>query len=160
VKRLLLLRHAHADQPQSGLEDRERPLSARGRAEALDAALCIERAHLQCDAVLSSPALRAQETAVIVAAQLDLAAHLSFEAALYPGSPEALLGPLRRCAQQLNTVLLIGHNPALSELAQRFNDAEPRIELRTGGLCLIDFADRSRWRDPQAQPAAQVTLLR
>ena len=160
MKRLLLLRHAHAEQPQADLADIDRPLSPRGRAEALDAAQCIARAQLQCEAVLTSPAVRARETAVIVAAQLDLLEQLNVESALYLGSPDALLEPLRRCAEELNTVLMVGHNPGLSELAQHFNGADPRIELRTAGVCMIRFAAHTRWRELQAQLATGVTLLR
>jgi phosphohistidine phosphatase len=159
VKRLLLLRHAHAEEAQ-GRADIDRPLSARGRTEALDAAVSIARAELACDAVTSSPALRARETAVIVAAQLDLDDDLQFEPALYLGNPEALLGPLRRCADSISTLLIVGHNPGLSELAQSFNGDAARIELRTAGLCVITLAARMRWRELSPRQATSLTLLR
>jgi phosphohistidine phosphatase len=159
VKRLLLLRHAHAEAAQ-GLADIDRPLSPRGRAEALDAAQSIALAELACDAVLSSPAVRARETAVIVATQLDLVEALKFEPALYLGSPEALLGPLRRSADSLNTVLVVGHNPGLSELAQSFNGTAARVDMRTAGLCAITFAVRMRWRELSPRLTTGVTLLR
>lgn len=159
MKRLLLLRHAHAEKPQ-GRADIDRPLSARGRAEALDAAQSIALAQLTCDAVMSSPALRARETAVIVAAQLDLVDALQFEPALYLGSPEALLGPLRHCPDLVGTLLIVGHNPGLSELAQSFNGDAARIELRTAGLCAITLAACTRWRELSPRQATGVTLLR
>ncbi len=160
MKRLLLLRHAHAEKAQPDSDDIDRPLSARGRAEALDAAECIAAAQLHCQAVLCSSAVRARQTAVIVAAQLDLAEALKIEPALYLGSQEALLGPVRRCAHELNTVLMVGHNPGLSELAQHFNHAGTRIELRTAGLCVLRFAAPTSWGDLPARPAAEITLLR
>jgi phosphohistidine phosphatase len=158
-KRLLLLRHAHAEAPQ-GLPDIDRPLSARGRTQALDAAQAIARAKLACDAVLSSPALRARETAFIVAAQLDRADGVQFEPALYPGAPDAVLAALRHCADSISTLLIVGHNPGLSELAQGFNCGAAPIELQTAGLCEITLAARMRWRDLSARQVTAVTLLR
>jgi phosphohistidine phosphatase len=159
MKQLLLLRHAHAQEAHPGMEDIDRPLSPRGRAEALDAAQCIAEAGLRCDVVLASPAVRATETAHIVAVNLHLPADLRIEPALYPGEPEALLGSLKQCANELKIVLMIGHNPGLSELAQHFNSAGAAIELRTAGLCAITFADQVSWRELPPRPAA-LTLLR
>jgi len=156
---LLLLRHAHAEEAQ-GRADIDRPLSAGGRTQALDAAQVIALAKLACDAVISSPALRARETAVIVAAQLDLADDIQFEPALYPGSPGAVLGALRHCADSISTLLVVGHNPGLSELAQNFNGDAAPVELQTAGLCAITLAARMRWRDLSARQATGVTLLR
>jgi phosphohistidine phosphatase len=160
MKQLLLLRHAHAEETRSGLADIDRALSPRGRAEALDAARSIGGAGLQCEAVLVSPAVRARETATIVAAELDLVVGLSFEPALYLGNPDALLAPLRRCPSGLKTLLMVGHNPGLSELAQRFNGAAPAIELRTAGLCAITFAAEAVWDELRPQWATVITLLR
>jgi phosphohistidine phosphatase len=160
MKQLLLLRHAHAEEARPGLEDIDRPLSLRGRAEALDAAQCIAEAGLRCDAVLVSPAVRATETATIVGAELDLVAGLCFEPALYLGTAEALLAPLRRCPSGLETVLVVGHNPGLSAFAQRFNSVGPAIELRTAGLCAITFAHEAAWSELRPQLATVMMLLR
>jgi len=159
VKRLLLLRHAHAEEAQ-GRADIDRPLSARGRTQALAAAQSIALAELACEAVLSSTALRARETALIVAAQLDLGDDLQFEPTLYLGNVEALLGPPRRCPDSVSTLLIVGHNPGLSELAQSFNGNAARIELQTAGLCAITLAARMRWRELSPRQVTGVTLLR
>jgi len=139
MKRLLLLRHAHADAARAGVEDFDRPLSARGRIEALNAARCIAAAGLRCDALLVSPAARTRQTATIVAAELDIAEPPRFDAAVYLGSGAALLTALQQCPKPLETLLLVGHNPGLSELAQHFQAAPPPLQLRTAGLCLVSF---------------------
>src|ERR1700692_1730532 len=94
---LLLLRHAEAEAPRPGQPDIDRPLSELGRTEALDAADCMAAQALRVDALLVSPALRTRETAIIVAAELDIADDLQLEAGLYLGDPAALLPPLQRC---------------------------------------------------------------
>ena len=159
-KQLLLLRHAHAEEAPPGSADIDRPLSLRGRAEALDAARCIAAAGLRCESVLVSPALRTRQTAAIVAAELDLAKQPRLDAALYLGNADALLAPLQRCANSLQTLLLVAHNPGLTELAQRFKATPPPVELRTAGLCLITFDGKASWGDLRPKLATGFRLLR
>jgi len=160
MMRLVLLRHAAAEAARPGLPDIQRPLSPEGRAEALDAARVIIDARLRIDRLLVSPALRARETATLVAGELDRTEPEHIEPALYPGKPEEILQTLRRCASSLGTVLVIAHNPGLSELAQRFHRVEPAIELRTAGLCCIEFDQHARWARLRPELATRVTLLR
>jgi phosphohistidine phosphatase len=156
---LLLLRHAEAEAAQPGLPDMERPLSARGRTEALDAADCIAAAELRIDTILVSPALRTRETATIVAAELDIADVLHFEPALYLGAPDALLLPVQRCSADAQTVMMVGHNPGLSTLAQKFMGGKQRIELRPAGLCRIEFEHQS-WPEVRPEVAVAFSVLR
>jgi phosphohistidine phosphatase len=156
---LLLLRHAEAETGRPGQDDIDRPLSDRGRTEALDAADCMAAAQLRIDAVLVSPALRTRETAIIVAAELDIVDELQFEPALYLGEPAALLPPLQRCLDSAQTVLLVGHNPGLSVLAQQFMGGKQRIEMRPAGLCRIDF-EHDSWRQMRPEAAVSFAVLR
>jgi phosphohistidine phosphatase len=156
---LLLLRHAEAEAAHPGLADMDRPLSERGRNEALDAAECIAAAELRVDTVLVSPALRARETATIVAAELDVADALHFEPTLYLGAPDELLLPVQRCTAEAQTVLLVGHNPGLSALAQKFMGGKQRIELRPAGLCRIEFEHQS-WPEVRPEVAVAFSVLR
>jgi phosphohistidine phosphatase len=156
---LLLLRHAEAEAARPGQDDIDRPLSDRGRTEAIDAADCMAAAQLRIDAVLLSPALRSRETAIIVAAELDIADELQVEPTLYLGEPAALLPPLQRCPDSAQTVLLVGHNPGLSILAQQFMGGRQRIELRTAGLCRIEF-EHASWGQVLPQVAVSFAVLR
>jgi phosphohistidine phosphatase len=156
---LLLLRHAEANAAEPGLPDIERPLSARGRTEALDAADCIAAAQLRIDAMVVSPALRTRETAIIVAAELDIADDFRLEPALYLGTPAELLPTVRRCAADSHTVLMVGHNPGLSALAQQFMGGKQRIELRPAGLCRIQF-EHASWQQLRPEIAVACSILR
>lgn len=160
MKRLLLLRHASAEPAGAGTEDIDRHLSPRGRDEALDAADRVTRAGLRCDALLVSPALRTRETATIVAAELDLPLPLSIEPELYPGDPAAMLRPLSRCPAQFSTVMIVGHNPGISELAQRFKRTAPPVQLHTAGLCVITFPAAAQWAELRPRLATDFALLR
>jgi phosphohistidine phosphatase len=156
---LLLLRHAEAEAAHPALADMDRPLSERGRGEALDAAECIAAADLRVDTMLVSPALRTRETATIVAAELDVGDAPHFEPTLYLGAPDALLLPVQRCPADAQTVLLVGHNPALSALAQKFMGGTQRIELRPAGLCRIEFEHHS-WAEVRPEVAVAFSVLR
>jgi phosphohistidine phosphatase len=156
---LLLLRHAEAEAARPGQDDIDRPLSERGRTEALDAADCVAATRLRIDAVLVSPALRTRETATIVAAELDIADELQFEPALYLGEPAALLPPLQRSRDSAKTLLLVGHNPGLSALAQQFMGGRQRIEMRPAGLCRVDF-EHDSWRQVRPEVAVSFAVLR
>jgi len=156
---LLLLRHAEAAAAHDGQEDIDRALTDHGRAEALDAAECMQAAGLRIDLILASTAVRTRETAIIVAARLDIADELRYEPTLYLAEPESLLAPLRACPERAHTVLLVGHNPGISALAQRFMGGHQRIEMRTAGLCRVDFEQRC-WRELRPQLAISFAVLR
>lgn len=156
---LLLLRHAQAEAARDGQADIDRPLSDHGRTEALDAAECMAAAQLRIDAVLVSPALRTRETAIIVAAELDIAEDLQFEPELYLAEPAALLPPLQRCPDSAHTVLMVGHNPGLSALARQFMGGRQHIEMRPAGLCRIDF-EYLAWRQLRPEAAVSFAVLR
>jgi phosphohistidine phosphatase len=156
---LLLLRHAEAEAALPGRQDMDRPLSPRGRTEARDAADCIAGAELHIDTMLVSPALRTRETATIVAEHLDFATALQIEPTLYLGEPEALLLPVQRCGPDAQTVMVVGHNPGLSALAQKFMGGKQRIELRPAGLCRIEFEHQS-WPEIRPETAVAFSVLR
>ncbi|HTT05542.1 MAG TPA: histidine phosphatase family protein [Steroidobacteraceae bacterium] len=164
MKRLLLLRHGEAEPAGAAAGDFERPLTARGRAQALQAAHRLRQLHCTPDTILASPALRTRETATIVAARLEQLQALHYQSSAYPGSLEALLQLIDAVSDQSETLLLVGHNPGLSALARRLalsasagpTTAEPP-ELTTGGLCRIELSGAA-WSSIDSG-VTDVTLL-
>ena len=139
MRQLILLRHAEAEPAQPGAGDIDRPLTDRGRLEAVAAAEAIATAQLHIDEVLASPAVRSRETAGLVAARLNLAMPVNHVAALYLGAPNALLLALQNCRPAVQTLLMIGHNPGISELAHRLARAAQGVALRTAGVCRLTW---------------------
>lgn len=135
--RLTLLRHGLAEPAAAG-SDFARELNARGIAQARAAALALQHAGLPpLDRILSSPALRTRQTALQVMQALALdEASLQLDERLYLASAETLLEVIRdqRGARHL---LLVGHNPGLSDLALQLGATLPAGELATGELCLL-----------------------
>lgn len=109
---LLLLRHAKSDYP-AGVADHERPLAPRGEREAGLAGDWL-RAHAPAvDAVLCSTATRTRET--LVRTRID--APVNFVDRLYDATPGAVIEEINRVGQDVETLLVIGHEPAMSSVA-------------------------------------------
>jgi len=159
MRQLILLRHGEAQTAPPGGSDWERPLTAQGRTEVQDAAQAIAQAHLDIERVLVSTARRTLETAGIIIERLRIAKAAEQLEALYLAAPMGLLQALTRCSAGCRTVMVIGHNPGLSELACRLTAGEQPFSLRTAGVCLLSFASEG-WRDLAADIAASSKVLR
>ena len=123
-RRLILLRHGHAEE---GRDDFARRLTDAGRRAARQAGQALAHARFQPQLVLTSPAPRALETAELVAESCGHEGAPRADQTLYLGDPRAYLNVLRALPETLSRVLLVGHNPTLSELARQLGEA---AELR------------------------------
>src|SRR5690606_34967185 len=113
----------------------------------------LAREKLRPDLVLCSAARRTVETWRRMAGRLGGKARVLFEPALYLAEPEALLGRLRAAPDDAETVMLLGHNPALEMLARRLahgGDREARRRMTrkfpTGAVAIVAL-DVARWSD-------------
>jgi phosphohistidine phosphatase SixA len=159
MRQLLLLRHAEAEPAAPGGADALRPLTEHGRDEAAQAADCLGSAGLRIDALLVSGARRTEETAAIVVGRLGLRVPVERQTALYLAAPWGLLQALCRCDDRLRTVLLIGHNPGISEFARQLIDGDETVSLRTAGLCQIVLPSIP-WRELGPAMARTFAILR
>jgi phosphohistidine phosphatase len=147
MRRLLLLRHAKSSWAEPGASDHDRPLNRRGEEAAPRIGAYLRRHKLIPDGVLCSTARRARATWDLVAAEAPAAPPAAYEARLYDASPRTLLDVFHRALPDARSVLVVGHNPGLQEVATQLiaaGDLDDRERLReklpTGGLVVIDFA--------------------
>ena len=142
---LYLLRHGIAvagDEP--GFEsDSERPLTPKGIKRMRRAAKGLRRLEIGFDAILTSPLIRARQTAEIVAEALSLQAQLQEISGLAPeSSVENLIFGLTRF-QNREHLLLVGHQPLLGDTAVFLLNGKDRspldVPLKKGGLCRIEI---------------------
>jgi len=122
-------------------DDSKRPLTPEGRKKTQQAAEGLIRLGVDVDWIVTSPLVRAVETAKIVAAALGKSVPLDLCDELRPGgSAEALIAFLARHANR-KRVLVTGHEPDLSEMAARLVGAGRRahLSLKKAGCCLITF---------------------
>ena len=117
MRTLFLLRHAKSSWSDPTLADQERPLSARGRRDAKRIARHLAQLAIEPDLVLCSPAQRTRETLDLVRPALDASTSMIFEVELYGASADTLLDQLRGVPDGVESVLLIGHNPGVQDLA-------------------------------------------
>lgn len=116
MHRLHLLRHAKSTRDEE-LEDKERPLSRRGRDSSRRIGETLKAGIGPIDLVLCSSALRTRETAELVLGGFKPRPRILFEDGLYLAGPKALLRRLTQLDEKAGSVLVIGHNPGLHELA-------------------------------------------
>lgn len=137
---IYLLRHAIAA-PRTGLgDDSKRPLTRKGADKMRRIAKGMRRLKLDFDLVLSSPYLRAKQTAEIAAAELGASSCLRFSPHLVPlGNARRLIAELLRGHASRKSVLLVGHEPYLSTLVSTLlaGYGNVPIVMKKGGLCKL-----------------------
>lgn len=149
MKTLYLMRHAKSSHDDPGLADHERPLSKRGRRAATAIGRYLADKRVAPDLMLCSTAVRARETLERALAEWPLKAPVEERRALYLAASEALLAEVRALDDRLGTVLLIGHNPGMADLAQVLPPARKSrlpAPFPTGTVAAFSF-DVKRWRD-------------
>jgi len=113
---LVLLRHAKSD--WSGNEaDRDRPLASRGRRQAAEAGRWLAANIESVSLAVVSPATRARSTWELVAGELDETARTLIDDRLYAASGDELLSVVRELPDDVETAVLVGHNPGVEDLA-------------------------------------------
>jgi phosphohistidine phosphatase len=150
MKRLLLLRHAKSSWEDPELADHERPLAPRGRRAAKLIAKHLGRVSTGPDLVLCSTARRARETLDGIAGALGEHIVVRLEDGLYGASERRLLERVQAVDDEVDSVLLIGHNPAIEDLAIQVaagGDKLAALESKfpTGALATLEFD--GRWQD-------------
>jgi phosphohistidine phosphatase len=147
MRRLLLLRHSKSERPAFGLDDLERPLNPRGRKDAPKIGAYMVRHHLIPDRAIVSPAARTRETWSLIASAMPTPPTPVFDQRIYEAAPQAILDVIKECGPATPTLLIVGHNPGLQELAALLiasGDVDARQRLNekfpTTGLAVINFA--------------------
>ncbi len=137
---LYLVRHAVAeDRGDAWPDDNKRPLTDEGIARMRKAARGLADIDVTIDIVLSSPLVRARQTAEIVAAALDPRPSLVNIDSLAPdGSFAAIVADLEKHGRKPR-IALVGHEPAIGDLAARLIGSRHALEFKKGAICRIDL---------------------
>ena len=150
VKTLYLLRHAKSSWKDETLADHERPLSGRGRKAAKRMAEYMRAEGVVPALVLCSSARRARETLERVLPSPSADVEVEIEDDLYAAGAEELLARLRRVPADAPSVLLIGHNPGVEQLAASLARAGERLralEAKYPTSALAELAFEGSWAD-------------
>jgi len=140
VKRLTLVRHAKSDWSLPGQNDWDRPLNKRGQRDAPEMARRLRSRRLKPDLILSSPAVRAVTTASVMARELRVpAARLVQDERLYLAGPADLLAVVRELGGEARHLMVFGHNPGMTEFANRLSAGDQIDNLPTCGVFTAEF---------------------
>jgi phosphohistidine phosphatase len=142
---LCIMRHgaAAARGEAAYFDDAKRPLTAAGKEKMHEIAAGLKKAGFEADWIVSSPLVRAEETAKIVATALTPHTPMETSETLSPGAaPEALLAFLAKHRDRRH-ILVVGHEPDLSHLAARLigSGRNANLAFKKGGCCLISFRE-------------------
>jgi phosphohistidine phosphatase len=155
---LYIIRHAIAvDEATSDYEDSERPLTDKGRKKMRQIARSLRNLGVELDLILSSPYVRARETAEILANVFKLRERIVFSDNLIPlQRPELLISEINE-KHHVDSLALVGHEPHLSSLIGQLvsEDSKVEITLKKGGVCYLT-ADNLHHHD---HPATLEWLL-
>ncbi len=154
LRRLTLLRHAKSSWQDAGpASDHDRPLSQRGQQDAPVMGRRMLARGSRPSLILCSPAVRARQTAQLIALELGYPPEfLQREPELYLASPEQIMAVVARQADAFRDIIVCGHNPGLTELANQLTDSDID-NIPTCGMAVIDL-DLDSWMSLAATPGS------
>lgn len=154
---LLIVRHAHAEERESfaksGKEDHLRPLVQKGRQRLEKMLEAIAPSAGSFEMVVTSPYLRAKQSAVIIASKLKCPDIIECAELVPQGPPVAFLKWLKVHAKQINKVVAVGHEPQLSALTSLLltGSEDPILEFKKAGACLLSGPGKEQLSPRQFQ---------
>ncbi len=151
TRTVLLLRHGKSSWADPALQDADRPLTARGERAARRVAKYMRRKGIRPALILCSPSLRTRQTLAAIEPALGRRCPIEFVPGLYAASQAELLERLRALPESVGSVLVIGHNPGLQNLALALASrgaglAQVEAKFPTGALATI-ACRCERWSD-------------
>jgi phosphohistidine phosphatase len=156
LKTLYLLRHAKSSWKYPALADFDRPLNKRGEKDAPRMADYAFQQGIRPEMIISSPALRTQLTAKYFYERLQPGTELLLEPDLYECSPKQLWQVARRFPDELQSILLVGHNTCLEDIISEY--IEDLDKFPTGALATLQF-DVADWQKIGAKQGKLIQLI-
>ena len=145
MKRLTLMRHGNAQWKDPQISDFDRPLNRRGHSEAEAMGRRLMELQLVPTLLLTSTARRAAQTAEIVARELGVSGrNIRSEESLYLAAAEDILQIVQSTGPRIQHLMIVGHNPGISEVAHLLAPNRGIGNLNTAAACSFTF-DTNSW---------------
>lgn len=139
---IYLVRHGEATERTDGIEDGVRWLTPKGRKITGKAASRLRKRRVRPDLIITSPLTRAVQTAELLAMEVGRHGELRADAALVPdGSVEQVLELIRN-RKKVDALMLVGHEPLLSQLAAELLGRARVNALAKGGCLALELSDK------------------
>ncbi|MDX1564332.1 MAG: histidine phosphatase family protein [Phycisphaeraceae bacterium] len=152
---LMLMRHAKSSW-QEEMDDHLRPLNARGRRDAPRMGRLLAEENLVPDVIVASTAMRARETATLLAEASGFEGPLTFFEDLYHAEPQTLSAVAAQQNDQNTRQLIVAHNPGLEEWVGQLSERWERFP--TAALAVFEMPI-DRWRQLDEQSRGDLTRL-
>lgn len=159
MKILYLVRHAKSSWEEPGTKDIDRPLMEKGVIKTQRIIDYFIKNKITVDLMISSPAIRAYETAKLMAKGIDYPVKdIKQENKIYDGYYDRILDIIYNTPREVNSLMIFGHNPTITHLANLF--LHPGIDmLPTSGVAAISF-DTDKWEKiPGTEPKKEFILF-
>lgn len=157
MKTLYILRHAKSSWDNPSLADFERPLNERGFKAAPFMGETMARNNFQPALILSSPAERAKQTAMIIKKAGRLKAEIRYEERIYEASPLRLMGIISEHDNDFESLMLVGHNPGFEGLVKILTGEIQ--SMPTAALAVVDVKVEN-WSDISPECGKLRMLIR
>jgi phosphohistidine phosphatase len=156
--RLTLVRHAKTEPGRHGQEDWDRALESRGQRDAPEMARRLKQYSPKPERILSSPAVRAITTATIMARELGVSAQkVQQDERLYLASPKDMLAVIRELGERARHLMVVGHNPGITEFADRISSERSVDNLPTCAVYSLQF-EVAAWSELQWDSGVDADL--
>jgi phosphohistidine phosphatase len=155
---LYLMRHAQSADKQPGQADNERELTLKGMQDATQIGRHLYSEKIIPKFILSSTAIRAKTTAQLVSDVWKYETEkIQLEEELYEASVRTFLQLVKQLDDSIDSIMCVGHNPAISYLAEYLTKAEIG-DMSPGSLVIIQFQTKS-WNDSNEGTGALTTFI-
>jgi phosphohistidine phosphatase len=151
MKTLYVVRHAKSSWDDPNLDDFERPLNKRGEADAPKMAKRLKEKEIHPELMLTSPAVRANVTCRKIGAIIQYPdSGIKTEKKLYHADWETILFVVQSLPDKLNSVMLFGHNPGLTDFVNEIGKKIDIDNIPTCGIVSLKFKIQS-WKEMSAE---------
>ncbi len=134
------IRHAQAIERSTELPDEYRNLNCRGRKRFRQVAACLKKMEIDPDLIITSPKVRAVQTAEILAETLRFSGEVRISADLATGPDISALGKLLRSKNASREIVIVGHEPGLGEVVEELLKVSAPCHLPKGGVVSLDIS--------------------
>lgn len=157
MKRLLVMRHAKSDWHSGAASDHERPLNDRGLAAARTMGIVLARMGEVPDLAITSSAVRATTTIEEAAAAGGWRTQITIDRSLYGTSPDGAVAVVTRTPDEIERLMLVGHQPAWGGLVYQLTGAA--TQMKTATVAIIDLMVGATWQSHDVLTGELVALL-
>lgn len=156
MKTIYIMRHPEKDTKTSS-DDFFIKLTPKGIEDAHTIARKLKEKNVEIDLIVSSPALRAETTSMIIAEDLEIKKNILYNEVLYQGFLDELIEAIQFTFHTVDTILIVGHNPLLGNLINHFTGLRDKLDM--GFVCKINF-DTTNWIEVDSSNAHGVEIIR